>query len=207
MMITDIDDYFQKGCGRCNRFDTPECSTNRWAQGLAVLRQICLDAGLTETVKWGQPCYTLGDRNVVIFGAYREEYRLTFFNGSLMKDPDGLFEVRGPNTQQADIIRFTDNGQAAAMKPVLLAYLSEAIGYTEKGIKPAKRTMELVLPTELVDALDSDPDLAEAFGVLTKGRQRSYVINLNGAKKSETRVSRIAGFRDKIIAGKGALDR
>jgi uncharacterized protein YdeI (YjbR/CyaY-like superfamily) len=33
------------------------------------------------------------------------------------------------------------------------------------------------------------------------------VINLNSAKQSETRVKRIAGFRDRIMAGKGALER
>ncbi|MBL8960112.1 MAG: YdeI/OmpD-associated family protein, partial [Gemmatimonadetes bacterium] len=67
------------------------------------------------------------------------------------------------------------------------------------------RTLDL--PEELAEALASDTELAEAFYALTPGRQRSYVINLSGAKKPETRVSRIAGFRDKILAGKGALDR
>ena len=55
-MITDIEDYFTKGCGRCDRFETAECSTKLWAQGLADLRALCLAAGLTEAVKWGHPC-------------------------------------------------------------------------------------------------------------------------------------------------------
>ncbi len=206
-MITDITDYFHKGCGRCKRFDTPECSTKFWASGLRDLRQICLDAGLVETVKWGHPCYTHNACNIVIIGAYRRDFRLTFFNGSLMKDHEGLLEKRGPNTQQADLIRFICNAQVMAMKPIILAYLKEAMGYVDEGIKPAKKIVELELPAELIDALDIDPELAEAFKTLTPGRQRSYVINLNGAKKSETRVSRIAGFRAKIISGKGALER
>ena len=45
-MITVIDDYFAKGCGRCERFATPDCSTRQWQAGLLELRQICLDAGL-----------------------------------------------------------------------------------------------------------------------------------------------------------------
>jgi len=63
------------------------------------------------------------------------------------------------------------------------------------------------LPEELVEALDMDPDLAEGFAALTPGRQRSYVVNLAGAKGADTRRRRIAGFRGKILAGKGATER
>ncbi len=50
-MITDIEDYFSKGCGRCARFATPECSTRQWIEGLNALRRICKSAGLIEAVK------------------------------------------------------------------------------------------------------------------------------------------------------------
>jgi uncharacterized protein YdeI (YjbR/CyaY-like superfamily) len=66
---------------------------------------------------------------------------------------------------------------------------------------------ELELPDELVEALESDPELAQAFALLTPGRQRSYVYALNSAKTSATKVARIVKYRDKILAGKGALDR
>jgi uncharacterized protein YdeI (YjbR/CyaY-like superfamily) len=66
---------------------------------------------------------------------------------------------------------------------------------------------EIDMPDELVEALDADPELAEAFQALTPGRQRSYTFDLNQAKQSATRVARIAKFRDRIIAGKGAMER
>lgn len=206
-MITDIEDYFAKGCGRCARFATTDCSTRKWARGLADLRRICRDAGLTETVKWGHPCYMHADRNIAIIGAFRDDFRLNFFNAALMKDPESVLEKRGPNTRHPDMIRFEDNAQVARMQPTIRSYLEEAISYAAAGIKPAKEQTDLELPNELVEALDADPELSEAFQDLTPGRQRSYVINLNSAKKPETRISRIAGFRDKIIAGKGAMDR
>ena len=78
------------------------------------------------------------------------------------------------------------------------------MGYAEAGIKPPKADSEIELPDELVGALDNDLELAEAFANLTPGRQKSYVINLNGAKASTTRSARIEKFRDKILAGKGA---
>ena len=203
-MITDIEDFFSKGCGRCPRFDTPDCSTRKWADGLIALRQICLEAGLAETVKWGHPCYMHAGRNIAIFGAFRDNFRLTFFNAALLKDEDQILEKQGPNTRHADMVRFTDNPDPALRKQAILAYLHEAMEYAAAGIKPPKPDSEVDLPDELVDALDSDPDLAEAFANLTPGRQKSYVINLSSTKVPATRVSRIAKFRDKIISGKGA---
>ena len=207
MMITDIEDYFVKGCGRCERFATPDCSTRQWIEGLTELRRICLEAGLIEVVKWGNPCYMHSDRNIVIFGALRNDFRLSFFNAALMKDPEGVLEKNGPNTRHADMFRFTDNSSVAKMEPIIKAYIKEAVGYAEAGIKPPKEQYDLDLPDELVEAMDIDPELAEAFHDLTPGRQRSYVINLNSAKKTETRIARIAKFRSKIIAGKGATER
>lgn len=206
-MITDIEEYFTSGCGRCERFATPDCATRQWSSGLAALRQICLGAGLVEAVKWGHPCYMHGGRNVVILGAFRDDYRISFFHAALLKDPRSVLEKRGPNTRHADMIRFTRNSQATKMKSTIASYLKEAMGYAKAGIKPPKEQDELELPEELVDALHADPELSDAFQRLTPGRQRSYVINLTSARKSATRVARIARFRDKILSGKGATER
>ena len=206
-MIIDIEDYFAKGCGRCERFATPDCSTRQWSHGLLSLRRICLELGLLETVKWAHPCYMHANRNIVIIGALRGDFRLSFFNAALMKDPEGVLEKQGPNTRHPDMIRFTDIAQVTEMELVIISHLKEAMGYAEAGIKPPKEQSELELPDELVDALDSDPELAEAFHSLTPGRQKSYAFNLNQAKQSATRVARIERFREKILAGKGALER
>ena len=206
-MITDIEEYFSKGCGHCERFATPECSTRQWIQGLTDLRRICLEAGLVETVKWGQPCYMHGGRNIAILGALRDDFRLGFFNAALLKDPNGILEKSGPYTRHPDMIRFLKNTQVAEMEQSITSYLKEAMRYAEEGIKPPKEQSEIELPGELVETLESDPELADAFHRLTPGRQKSYVINLNSAKKPETRISRIAKYRDKILAGKGAMER
>lgn len=206
-MITEIEDFFRLGCGRCDRFSTPQCSARKWAKGLKALRELCLDAGLVETVKWGHPCYMHAECNIVLIGALREEFRLNFFNASLLKDPEGILEKQGPNTQHPDSIRFTADAQVTARAKTLRAYIAEAMKYTEKGLKPKKERAEVELPPELEEALEHDSELAEAFRNLTPGRQRSYVIQLNAAKKPETKISRIVGFRPKILAGKGAQDR
>lgn len=206
-MITEIEDFFTRGCGRCARFDTPDCSAMLWNGGLRALRRLCLEAGLEETVKWGHPCYVHGGRNVVLIAALRGDFRLNFFDAALMSDPEGVMERQGANTRHPDTIRFTDAGRVEALAPVIRAYLAEAKGHAEAGRRAPKAEVAVELPEELVEALDMDAELAEAFHALTPGRQRSYVINLNGAKGADTRRRRIAGFRGKILAGKGATER
>jgi uncharacterized protein YdeI (YjbR/CyaY-like superfamily) len=205
-MITDIEDFFTRGCGRCDRFDTPDCSTKRWTAGLNRLREICRATGLTEEVKWAHPCYTLDGRNIAIIGAFRDDFRLTFFDAALLKDPEGILERQGPNTQNPDCIRFTSNQDPAKQEATIRAYLDESIGYAKAGLKPEKVQREIDMPDELIEALDGDPELAEAFAALTPGRQKSYAFALNQAKQSATRIRRIETLRPKILAGKGAQE-
>lgn len=207
VMITILEDYFTLGCGRCERFATPDCSTRKWEAGLAALRRICLSTGMEESVKWGHPCYAHAGRNVAIMGALRQDFRLSFFHAALMKDPHGMLERQGPNTRHPDMLRFTHNGQVQKHQAIIRAYLQEAMGYAAAGLRAPREEQDLNLPDELVDALDADPEFAEAFRGLTPGRQRSYVIHLSSAKTSETRVARIARFRGKVLAGKGANER
>ncbi len=206
-MITDPNDFFTKGCGRCARFATLDCSTRPWIEGLNALRRICLDIGLEETVKWAHPCYVHAGRNVAIFGAFRSDFRLSFMNPGLLVDSEGVLEPQGPNSQTPGMIRFTAVEQVDHREPVIRAYLRQLMIAAEAGIWPPKVERDIDIPEELTDALDADPDLAEAFHALTPGRQKSYFFALNQAKQSATRVARIEKFRDKIIAGKGALER
>jgi uncharacterized protein YdeI (YjbR/CyaY-like superfamily) len=206
-MITDPETFFAQGCGRCDRFATPDCSTRRWLTGLLTLRRISLDAGLTEVAKWGHPVYMHAGRNVAILGAFRGDYRLSFFNAALLRDPEGVLQKNGPNTRHPDCLRFAESTGPAAMEPLIRAYLAEAMGYAEEGLLPPREATEIDLPPELVEALDGAPDLAEAFAALTPGRQKSWALHLSDAKTAATRVARIERGRAKILAGKGATER
>lgn len=207
-MITDPDDFFTKGCGRCERFATPDCSTRPWIDGLNALRRICLEMGLEETVKWAHPCYRHAGRNIALFGAFRTDFRLSFMNPGLLDDSEGVLQPQGPNSRTPSMIRFTDVAQAAEREPVIRAYLRQLMDHAEAGTKPPEaEARELDMPDELTEALDADPELAEAFHALTPGRQKSYLFNLSQAKQPATRTARIEKFRDRILAGKGAMER
>jgi uncharacterized protein YdeI (YjbR/CyaY-like superfamily) len=174
---------------------------------LQLLRRICRGAGLEETVKWGHPCYQHAGRNIAIIGALRSDFRLSFFNAALMADPEGVLKRAGGNTRHPDMISFTSEADVDRLEPIIRSYLGEAIGHAEAGCKPPKDESQIILPEELVEALDIDAALAEAFFRLTPGRQRSYVLNLNSTGSADTRRNRISKFRGKIIAGKGASER
>lgn len=206
-MITEIEDYFARGCGRCDRFATAACSTRRWHRGLLTLRDVCRGLGLVETVKWGQPCYTHAGRNVAIIGAFRGDFRLSFFHAGLLSDPAAVLERPGPNTAHPCMIRFGSEDDVAGKAPAIRALLAEAKSCAERGLAPPRPDRAPDLPAELAEALDCDPELAEAFRALTPGRRRSYVIHLAAARRPETRQRRIAGFRDRILAGRGATER
>lgn len=206
-MITDIEDYFAKGCGRCDRFATADCATRIWSPGLLALRRVCREVGLSEHVKWAHPVYMHAGRNVALIGALRGDFRLSFFHAALLKDPEGLLERQGRNTRHPDVIRFTSAEQVAEREALLAAYLREAMDHAERGLRAPREELELDLPEEMLEALDADAELAEGFRALTPGRQRSYAIHLGSARTAATRVARIAKARDRIIAGKGAQER
>ena len=206
-MITDPKDFFIKGCGRCDRFATPDCSAILWIHGLNHLRWILLDTGLKETVKWAHPCYTHAGRNIAILTAFRCDYRLSFMNPRPLNDSEGVLERQGPNSLTPSMMRFSTAEQVSKLEPIIRSYLKQLMDHAEVGARPPRVEREIDMPHELIEALDADPELAEAFQALTPGRQRSYLFNLSQAKQSATRVGRIEKFRKGIIAGKGPLER
>ncbi|QFT64475.1 YdeI family protein [Roseivivax sp. THAF30] len=206
-MITEAEIYFAQGCGRCDRFATPDCSAVRWQPALDALRDLLRAEGLRETAKWGHPCYMHLSRNIAIIGAFRAEFRLSFFDAALMEDRDGVLERQGQNTAQPDAVRFTDIGDVARKADSVRALIAQAKRHAETGTRAPKTQVELDCPPALIDALDSDPDFAEAFAALTPGRRKSYVLHVNGAKHRDTQDARITRFREKVFAGKGFNER
>ncbi|MCH8552224.1 MAG: YdeI/OmpD-associated family protein [Natronospirillum sp.] len=200
----EVDEYLAEGCGRCDKVGTPACKVNTWRDGLTRLRAVVLDTPLVEDRKWGAPCYTLNGTNVVMIGAFNNNYVLSFMKGALLKDPHQLLEAPGEHTQSGRVIRFTDAERVTALAPVLRDYVLEAIEIEKAGLKvELKQTADYEMPIELQAAMDQDHHLKEAYHALTPGRQRSYLIHIGGAKQAKTRLARIERCRDKIFAGKG----
>ena len=179
----------------------------KWKEELKQLRKIILKNKLSEELKWGVPCYTFEQRNIVLLHAFKEYCAILFHKGVLLKDPKGILIQQTKNVQVARQIRFTSLQEIVKMESVIKAYIKEAINVEKTGLKvKLKSTQEFDIPIEFQKQLDELPDLKKAFGALTPGRQRGYLLYFSQAKLSKTRISRIEKCMDKIYDGKGLKD-
>jgi uncharacterized protein YdeI (YjbR/CyaY-like superfamily) len=178
-----------------------------WKDEFENLRTIILASGLTEELKWGTPCYTFDNRNVVLMHGFKEYCALLFFKGALLKDPDGILIRQTANVQSSRQIRFTSVREIVKMKATLKAYVNEAIEIEKAGLKVNfKETSEFAVPEEFQNKLEESAALKKAFRALTPGRQRAYLLYFSTPKQSKTRESRIEKSTPQILAGKGLDD-
>ncbi|MCX6284315.1 MAG: YdeI family protein [Bacteroidetes bacterium] len=180
----------------------------KWQEEFGKLRMIILDYRLTEELKWGFPCYTFQNRNLVLIHGFKEYCALLFFKGALLKDSHGILIRQTENVQASRQIRFTSFQEIVEMEPTLKAYLREAIEVEKAGLKvEMKKTSEYYIPEEFQTKLDEIPALKIAFNALTPGRQRAYIFYFSQPKQSKTRESRVEKYIKQILNGKGLNDQ
>ena len=133
---------------------------------------------------------------------------LSFFKGALLNDANGILIQQTENVQAARQIRFTNVREIVKMKPILKAYIYEAIEVEKAGLKVNfKKTTEFKVPEEFQNKLDEIPALKTAFDALTPGRQRAYLFYFSQPKQSKTRESRVEKCMQQILIGKGLNDQ
>jgi len=178
-----------------------------WQEEFEKLRKLVLDCGLTEELKWGCPCYSFEKRNIVLIHGFKEYCALLFFKGALLNDADGILVQQTKNVQASRQIRFTNVREIVKLKPVLKAYIYEAIEVERAGLKvPLKKTKEFSMPEEFQNKLNENRPLKKAFNALTPGRQRGYLLYFSAPKQSKTRESRVEKYLPQILSGKGLND-
>ena len=181
--------------------------TTEWHEEFETLRSIVLECQLTEELKWYQPCYTFQNRNVVLIHGFKEYCALLFFKGALLKDPKRILIQQTENVQAARQVRFTSVRAIVKMKPILKAYIQEAIEVEKAGLKvKLKKTSDFKIPEEFQSKLDEIPALQTAFRALTPGRQRGYLFYFAQPKQSKTRAARVERCMQQIFNGKGIND-
>jgi uncharacterized protein YdeI (YjbR/CyaY-like superfamily) len=179
----------------------------KWQEELENLRTIVLDCGLKEELKWGCPCYTLEKSNIVLIHAFKDYCALLFFKGVLLKDPKGLLIQQTKNVQVARQMRFTSVEEVVKRKTAIKAFIKEAIKVEKAGTKASyKKSTEFDVASEFQRKLDNVSGLKKAFGDLTPGRQRGYLLYFSSAKQAKTREARVEKSLPQILAGKGLED-
>lgn len=179
----------------------------KWQNEQEELREIALECQLTEELKWGTPCYTLQNNNIVLIHSFKDYCAFLFFKGALLSDTDGILIQQSKNVQAARQIRFTNLQEIKDQKSVLKTYIYQAIEVEKAGLKvKLKKTKEFEVAEEFQKKLDQDSKLDAAFKALTPGRQRAYLLRFSSPKQSKTRESRVEKAIDQILEGKGLND-
>lgn len=179
-----------------------------WKECYEKLRNIALECGLNEELKWGCPCYTFSKTNVVLIHGFKEYCALLFHKGALLKDPDGILIQQTENIQSARQIRFSSFQEIIEMEATIKSYVYEAIEVEKAGLEVTfKKTNEFNMPEEFQKVLDEMADVKVAFEALTPGRQRGYLLHFSQPKQSKTRESRIEKCIPLIFEGKGWNER
>jgi uncharacterized protein YdeI (YjbR/CyaY-like superfamily) len=199
--------FFIDGCGRCKFAATPNCKVNLWTVELGLLRQIALDSGLKEEMKWGMPCYTFNNSNVIMIVAFKTYCALSFFKGTLLKDDKKILQSPGDNSQAVKMFKATSAKEIIKHKKQITNFIKEAIALEKSGAKiEFKKPNELSFPEELLDKFKTDKKFKVAFESLTPGRQKGYILFFSQAKQAKTRIDRIEKCSEKIFNGIGLHD-
>lgn len=181
--------------------------STKWQDSYQILREILLSFDLKEELKWGCPCYTYENKNVVLIHGFKDYCALLFMKGSVMNDPNNILIQQTENVQAARQIRFKNIEEINSQKSNIKSYIKNAIEIEKSGVKvEMKKTTEYKIPEEFQTALNEMSELKTAFDKLTPGRQRAYLLYFSSAKQSKTRNERIEKYIPKILDGKGLED-
>ncbi|HNW52103.1 MAG TPA: YdeI/OmpD-associated family protein [Prolixibacteraceae bacterium] len=176
----------------------------KWQAETEKLREILLNCGLDEALKWGKPCYSFQKSNLFVIQGFKEYFALLFFKGSLLNDVNGILRKTGENTEVGRHIRFSGVDEIVEMEPIVKAYIYEAIEAEKAGLKVSRPNRdEMRIPEEFQQKMDEIPLLKTAFEALTPGRRRAYLLYFAQPKQTQTRVSRIEKWLPQIFNGKG----
>ena len=179
----------------------------KWQDEYKKLRAIVLACPLTEELKWGVPCYTVQDSNVVLIHGFKDYCAILFVKGALLRDDQGLLIQQTDNVQAGRQIRFTTLQEIVEREPAITSYIIQAIEVEKAGLKvPPKKTADYAVPEEFQTQLDASPALKTAFEALTPGRQRAYLLHFAAPKQAKTREARIEKYLPKIFDGLGLDD-
>ncbi len=193
LMNPKVDFYFHK--------------EEKWHCEIELLRTLVFDCGLKEELKWGCPCYTLDQSNIVLIHVFKHYCALLFFKGALLKNSENILVQQTKNVQAARQLRFTEVDEIKNNAATIKAYVYEAIEVEKAGLQVVlKQTDDFDKAEEFQHHLDQNSNLKKAFETLSPGRQRAYHLYFSAPKGAKTREARVQKYIPYILDGKGLHD-
>lgn len=182
-------------------------NNEQWLSKMQEIRSLMLSTNLEECIKWGIPCYTFNNKNVVGFAAFKEHLAIWFYQGVFLKDEAGiLINAQEGVTKGMRQIRFKAGDRIN--KALLTKYIREAIENQNNGLEiKIERNKTFEIPVILSDQFEKEKALKEAFERLTFGKQKEFALYVNEAKQYTTQIKRIDKIRPLVMQGVGLNDK
>ena len=181
-------------------------SVEHFREEVIRLREIMLQSGLEETIKWGIPVYTLEGKNIVGISSFKTYFGMWFYQGVFLRDPAGVLM----NAQEG-VTKGMRQWRLTSMEEIdeelIMQYIQEAIQNQREGkeIKPERKA--LLVPPALDEALDQYPDARLGFDALSHSKKREYTEYISEAKRAETKQNRLAKILPMLEQGIGLNDK
>ena len=181
-------------------------SIEHFREEVIRLREIMLQSGLEETIKWGIPVYTLEGKNIVGISSFKTYFGMWFYQGVFLRDPAGVLM----NAQEG-VTKGMRQWRLTSMEEIdeelIMQYVQEAIQNQREGkeIKPERKA--LLVPPALDEALDQNPDARLGFDALSHSKKREYTEYISEAKRAETKQNRLAKILPMLEQGIGLNDK
>src|SRR5580765_2243132 len=167
-----------------------------------LIFQACPDA--VETIKWSFPNYEIHGSMLCNMAAFKEHCAFGFWKASLLKDPNGILQVKDKNAM-GHLDRITSVKDLPPDK-VLISYIREAAMLNKNNIKVARPKSppkkELPVPKVLAAALKRSKKAASVFEGFSPSNRREYIEWLTEAKSEETLNKRLATTMEWLEEGK-----
>ncbi|WPY99350.1 YdeI/OmpD-associated family protein [Christiangramia sp. OXR-203] len=177
-----------------------------WDAQLRQLIGVMEQTGLTASIKWGAPVYSLDGKNVIGLGAFKNHIAIWFFQGIFLKKNKALLvNAQEGKTKALRQIKFGQND--SINNDAIIPYIEEAIANQKAGLELKAKLKSLEIPEELAAILNGNKLLKTAFYDLSPGKQKEYAQYIAEAKKQATRTNRIKKIEPLILQGKGLNDR
>lgn len=107
-------------------------NNERWQETLIRLREIFLSTELEESIKWGQPAYSVNGKNIAGLGAFKSYTAIWFHQGALLSDPHKLLiNAQEGVTKALRQMRFSSLEEID--ETIVKTYLEEAIQNQKAG--------------------------------------------------------------------------
>lgn len=159
---------------------------------------------LTESIRWNMLCFS-GRKLVIGLSACQRHLGVTFFRGTELPDPAGLFSPGGAgntNIRSVRIIALDQFNRPALQRLVHAAVALDAA--MEIPPAPKAKRPPWPVPDFFAAALKQPGNrpAAEGFARLSPSCQREYLVWLSSAKRPETRASRLQTTLEALRSGR-----